>query len=170
MCQKAELAEQIGKAGLNVMGHLCRLKGEGGQPAEECEFAETCRYLAQFRDNAPGNPHHAARRHVRAPQQGRCPTPDLIVVDEAFWRDAVSHKRLALDRLTEVGRWRVRPKSSKRFKYATEEERIAEAFGQVKARKEADDRKLDAEDFARRVRISTRGRSRSADCSDRRRG
>ena len=53
MCQKATLAEEIGKAGLNVMGHLCRKMGEGGLPAEECEFAKTCRYLAQFRDNRP---------------------------------------------------------------------------------------------------------------------
>ena len=151
MCQKAPLAEQIGKAGLNVMGHLCRLKGKGGAEPQECEFAKTCRYLAQFRENRPAI-RILAHASMFVARNKELPEPDLIVIDELFWRDAVSHKRLALDRLTEVGRWHVRPRSTKRAKFDSEEERVAEAFAQVKARKEADDRKQDAEDFARRVR------------------
>ena len=32
--------------------------------------------------------------------------PDLIVIDETFWQGSLVHQRLALDRLTEAGRWR----------------------------------------------------------------
>src|SRR5688572_21712955 len=39
LCKKAGLAEQVAKAGLNVMGSLCRLTGKDGEPGEECEFA-----------------------------------------------------------------------------------------------------------------------------------
>ena len=150
--REGRLAEQIGKAGLNVMGHLCRLNGRGR--ASLPKSANSPKHADIWPNFARIGPQSASCRTppCSCAATRTMPDPDLIVVDEIFWRDAVSHKRLALDRLTEVGRWRVRPRSSKRFKHATEEERFAEAFAQVKARKEADDRKQDAEVFARRVR------------------
>ena len=151
MCEKAELAEAIGKSGLNVMGHLCRLKAQDGGEPQHCEFASACRYLAQFRDDRP-----AIRIFSHATmfihRNKALPEPDLIVIDESFWSGAVRNQTLALDRVAEAARWRVRPKKTKRAKFASEEERIAEAFGQVKARKEAADRRQDAEVFAHRVR------------------
>ena len=107
LCKKAELAEQVAKAGLNVMGSLCRLKGKDGEPGEECEFAASCPYLAQFRNTAPAIrilPH----ANVFVVRNKDLPAPDLIVVDERFWPNAVVHTRLALDRLTEASRWRHR--------------------------------------------------------------
>ena len=47
LCQKAELAEEVGRAGLDVKHTLCI--GAGGL----CEFAEKCRHLGQFRDKRP---------------------------------------------------------------------------------------------------------------------
>ena len=105
LCQKVRLAELVAKAGLNVMGTLCRLKGQDGEPGEECEFAAVCPYLAQFRDTAPAiriMPH----ANLFVVRNKELPRPDLIVIDERFWPHAVVHKRLALDRLTEAGRWR----------------------------------------------------------------
>ncbi len=152
LCAKAELAEAIGRSGLNVMGHLCRRKGENGQPDQLCEFAGKCRYLAQFRDDAPAIRvlAHAAM-HVCRNQE--LPDPDLVVIDEAFWRDAVVHQRLAVDRLAEAGRWRARRRKVKKpGPNATPEEVAAAAFASVKARRQAHDRVLEAEDFANRVR------------------
>ena len=145
LCQKAELAEAIGRSGLNVMGSLCRLKDR------RCEFEAGCRYLAQFRDSAPAI-RIMAHAAMFAQRNKDLPRPDLVVVDESFWSGSLVHQRLALDRLTEVERWRARLKKTKRAKNETPEEAIAEAFAQVKARKEAADRLLEAEDFARRVR------------------
>ena len=91
------------------MGTLCRLKGQDGEPGEECEFAASCPYLAQFRDTAPAIrilPH----ANLFVARNKDLPSPDLIVVDERFWPNAVVHTRLALDRLTEAGRWRHRPR------------------------------------------------------------
>ena len=132
LCKKTKLAEQVAKAGLNVMGTLCRLRGHGGEAAEECEFAPRCPYLAQFRDTAPAvriMPH--ANLFVVRNQD--LPTPDLVVIDERFWPGALMHKRLALDRLTEAGRWRARPRKGE-------------------APWKASERALEAEDCAIRVR------------------
>ena len=45
----------------------------------------------------------------------KLPYPDLIVIDESFWKAAIPAKpvRLALDRLTEAGRWRVWPRKGR---------------------------------------------------------
>ena len=132
MCDKAKLAEEVAKAGLNVMGHMCHLKTKDGQPSQYCEFFESCRYVAQFQDSGPAIRIMAhAALFVRRSKS--LPNTDLIVIDESFWQGSLAHRKLALDRVTEVGRWRSRPrKGESPFKAA--------------------DRLLEAEDFARRVR------------------
>ena len=129
-CAKASLSEQVALAGFNVMTTLCRGKVNGIE--EQCEFAAECRYLAQFRDTG-----HAIRMFTHAgmftQRNQALPTPHVIVVDESFWRNAVVHCRLALDRLTEAGRWRCRPRKGK-------------------SKRKAEDRMLEAEDIAIRVR------------------
>lgn len=134
LCEKSELAEKIGKSGLSVSGHLCKLKSPDGGETQYCPFYAGCRYLAQFRDDRPAiRIFSHASMFIR--RNKALPEPDLIVVDEAFWQVAVPAKpsRLALDRVAGAGRWRSRPrKGESPFKAA--------------------DRLLDAEDFALRVR------------------
>ena len=147
MCQKAELAEEIGRAGLNVKDTLCI--GAGGL-VRVCEnnaaiwanFATSVRRFASWRTRRCSS---AATREL--------PAPDLIVVDEAFWKAALPAKpvRLALDRLTETGRWRVRPRKVPKAKDNSPAELAREEIAKAKARREAEDRKIDAEHFAIRV-------------------
>ena len=82
------------------------------------------------------------------------PRPDLIVVDESFWGDTVMHPELALDRLTEAGRWHVKPKGQRKKAGLTPEEQAAVDFEARKARRKADDDAIDAEDAAMRVRAA----------------
>src|SRR4051812_10973473 len=129
MCQKSDLAEQVAKAGLNVMAHLCR---EGMQ---WCEFAAGCVYLRQFRDTSPAL-RIMAHAAMFVPRNQDMPAPDLVVIDEAFWQGSLVHQRLALDRLTEAGRWRAQPKKlQKRMqaKAAAAKEALAKALDKLKA-------------------------------------
>ena len=101
MCEKADLAEEIGKAGLNVMGHLCRLKARARPSRRNANSPIPAAIRPNFGKIGPAIRilAHAAM-FVRRNKE--LPAPDLIVIDESFWRDAVAHMRLALDRLTEV--------------------------------------------------------------------
>ena len=140
MCQKAELAEEVGRAGLDVKHTLCI--GADGL----CEFAEKCRHLGQFRDTRPAI-RIMAHTAMFVRRNKKMPYPDLIVVDEAFWKAAIPAKpvRLALDRLTETGRWRVLPRKVPKAKDSSPEEQNRERIARAKARREAEDRKLEAE-------------------------
>ena len=69
------------------MSHAVPARWVQGEPVEECSFAKSCRYLAQFRDTAPAIrilPH--ASMFVRRNKD--LPAPDLIVIDESFWADS----------------------------------------------------------------------------------
>ena len=150
MCAKAELAEEIGKSGLNVMAHLCRLKGKNGEPTRIASLQGNADIWPNFGKIAPAiriMPH--AAMFVR--RNKRLPDPDLIVVDESFWRG--SHRPQAPGARPADRSGPVACQAGEASGPSTTPRRSgSRSVRQVKARKEADDRKLDAEDFARRVR------------------
>lgn len=134
MCQKAELADELGRAGLNVGRHLCR--SDEGIVTESCQHFATCRYQQRMRDREPAI-RVLAHAALFTPRPQELPKPDLIMIDESFWPHGIRHQQLALDRLSEAGRWRVRPRKG-------EPKTILEG------------RKLEAEDAALRVQAALR--------------
>ena len=98
-CVKADLADELGKLGLNVSEALC----VKGKVVAACKAG--CIYHGQFEDQKP-----AVRVFVHAnlytPRNKQLPRPGLIVVDEAYWTGAGKVKYLPLDRLDATERWR----------------------------------------------------------------
>jgi phage/plasmid primase-like uncharacterized protein len=96
MCDRAELAEVVAKAGLSVGATLCQ-RIEGGQEFK-CPFFETCAYRRQWNDlgTAPAL-RFEAHPYLSLPGDGSDRTTALRVIDETIWRQFTGKADLTLD-------------------------------------------------------------------------
>jgi hypothetical protein len=99
MCAKADIAEDVAKAGLPVSKTLCNGEGDSAfGVVERCEHYDSCPYIQQLADTAPGV-RIMSHQYLPLPRGGM-PTPDLVVIDERCWQVAVRHTTFAPDKLT----------------------------------------------------------------------
>jgi hypothetical protein len=102
MCRRAKAATAVARMGAPVYDSLCSNKDTG----QTCPFFGSCRYLEQFADPAPAV-RIMVHEYLGLPRQRGLPKPDLVVVDEAFWRVGITHRSLGIDRLTSVRKLRL---------------------------------------------------------------
>jgi hypothetical protein len=96
LCQKADIAAEVQRAGLPVWESLCKSRGlYGGQ----CEHFTTCEYAEQFDGRAEGKVIFLAHEYLTL-GVGKLPKADLVIIDESFYRVALRHRTLPLDRIT----------------------------------------------------------------------
>lgn len=107
LCEKHEEARTLGRAGLPVGPLLCRRTLDDGTE-QRCPFFDTCRYQAQFRDDAPGL-RILLHEHLFLPRPKGLPAPDIVVIDESFALKAARHASFGLDRLTAVRPAAIKP-------------------------------------------------------------
>jgi hypothetical protein len=91
MCEKRDLASQLGRARLNVQQHLCERRvtldeinpdtGKQKTALERCPHFERCRYQAQRADRRPGIV-FMAHEYLFLPDT---PAADAIVIDERYY-------------------------------------------------------------------------------------
>jgi hypothetical protein len=105
LCMRAEMAQAVAQAGEPVYETLCERRSDddwvSGVPAERCPYFEACSasgYLAQFADKGP-----AVRimpsAYLPLPRGKLLPKPNLVIIDERFWPEAISQRDIGLDRL-----------------------------------------------------------------------
>jgi hypothetical protein len=102
LCRRAKAATAVARMGAPVYDSLCHNKETG----ETCPYFASCRYLEQFADPAPAV-RIMVHEYLGLPRQRGLPRPDLVVVDEAFWRVGITHRSLGIDRLTSVRKLRL---------------------------------------------------------------
>ena len=94
LCRKADIAQEVHRAGLPVWESLCMGRGKhGGQ----CELFRVCPYVQQFED-LEGKLIVMAHQHMTT-ETARLPKPDLVIVDERFYTVAVWQAELPAERL-----------------------------------------------------------------------
>lgn len=105
MCDRAELAEAVAKAGLSVGATLCK-RIEGGQEFR-CPFYETCAYRQQWHGlgSAPVLRFEASQ-YLSLPGDGSDRKTALRVIDESIWRQFTGTADLAFDMWTQPRRAR----------------------------------------------------------------
>jgi hypothetical protein len=105
MCDRAELAEAVAKAGLSVGATLCK-RIEGGQEFQ-CPFYETCAYRQQWHGlgTAPVL-RFEAHPYLSLPGDGSDRPVALRVIDETIWRQFTGKADLAFDMWTQPRRAR----------------------------------------------------------------
>jgi len=86
MCAKNKLAESLSALGMDVTNTLCRSAGEKGEPAQECEHAKTCPYLAQLKNKASGLLIACHNYIPLTMERMKAEKLDYLIVDESFWR------------------------------------------------------------------------------------
>ncbi|MES2550063.1 MAG: toprim domain-containing protein [Pseudomonadota bacterium] len=105
MCDRAELAETVAKAGLSVGATLCK-RIEGGQEFR-CPFYESCAYRKQWEGlgSAPVLRFEASQ-YLSLPGDGSDRPTALRVIDETIWRQFTGKADLAFDMWTQPRRAR----------------------------------------------------------------
>ena len=98
MCERFELAEAVGKAGLNVRSTLCERKLDDDTRAL-CPHFHGCRYLRQWAE-LPPEPvlRFEAHSYLSLPGDSSGRELALRVIDESVWRMFAVVKELAIDR------------------------------------------------------------------------
>lgn len=96
MCDRAELAELVAKAGLSVGATLCK-RIEGGQEFR-CPFYETCAYRQQWHGlGAAPVLRFEAQQYLSLPGDGSDRETALRVIDERIWPQFTGKADLAFD-------------------------------------------------------------------------
>jgi len=116
MCRKSELARKVFRMGLSVETTLCRNDDE-----DMCEFHPFARAPALASDHRrvlgsdDGCPYQLQFLHTKDEKairimphdylhlpRGHLPKPDLVIVDESFWRTLTAYSSFGLDQLTKA--------------------------------------------------------------------
>ena len=101
MCAKFKAAEKAAQLGLNVFQTLCKRRQSDGR-ALVCRHYDTCPYIAQWQDSAPGIrifPHAYLPLPRPRPEGRSLPKPDLVIVDESAVFSLTGHTSFGIDRL-----------------------------------------------------------------------
>jgi|DEB0MinimDraft_12_1074336.scaffolds.fasta_scaffold03696_2 hypothetical protein len=98
MCERFELAEAVGKAGLNVHSTLCERKLDDDTTAL-CPHFHRCRYLRQWAE-LPPEPvlRFEAHAYLSLNGDGSGREVGLRVIDESVWRQFAAVKDLPVDK------------------------------------------------------------------------
>jgi len=99
MCERADKAEQLGKLGFPVQSSLCRREREDGK-LEFCPHYHSCKYQAQFFIITPAI-RVMAHEYLTLERMKDSPKPDLAIIDESFYRQAVKSSSFPAERLAE---------------------------------------------------------------------
>ena len=98
LCEKATLAKEVAKLGLNVSSTLCKNSNR------LCQFYNSCGYQKQFGDKKAEEAAEAevpdfnkvfsevkvmAHNHLFLNTKGRMRKPKLVIIDEAFWQTSI---------------------------------------------------------------------------------
>ena len=111
LCRKAELSSRLISIGLNVRQNLC------SNDSHQCEFFSDCKYLSQFRGEEFSNEeremltaldmppivHILAHNHLfYQTRLNNLSKPDVVVVDESFYKVGLIDKKMQPTELSTV--------------------------------------------------------------------
>lgn len=97
MCDRAELAERVARAGLIVKSTLCESEDANGNKYR-CPYFQGCAYLRQW-ESLPSKPvvRFEATAYLSLAGDGSGRKPGMRVIDETIWRQFSRQMDLSLD-------------------------------------------------------------------------
>jgi putative DNA primase/helicase len=98
LCQNLAAVEAAEEIGANVEETACRKTRRGGDPIL-CPFHDQCGYQKQKAAAKRADIVFAAHQYLSAPLEVLTKNVGIVVIDESFWRSALTFAKLAVDGL-----------------------------------------------------------------------